>query len=67
MIMWNLSETMAAWGWPGGNPQQVNVTQQKHLGSEGFDLQNTWVIFRRCVNRSLNVFESSVDTELVNP
>lgn len=35
--------------------------------SEGSDPQNTWVIFRRYVNRSLNVFESSVDIDLVNP
>lgn len=54
----------------GGNLEatsQISVIQQKHLsGSGGFDLQNIWVIFRRCVNRSLHVFESSVDRDLVN-
>lgn len=31
------------------------------------DVQNTWVIFRKCVNRNLNVFESSADVDLGKP
>lgn len=68
MISWILSETVAH----GGSLEPSSAgkcysAETFKSGSKGFDVQNTWVIFRRCVNRSLNVFESSADIDLINP
>lgn len=57
MTTWNLSETIASFMGAAGRQPSVDkcrLAEALKSSSECFDLQNIWMIFRWCINSSLN-------------